>query len=176
MTNLIKFTTLAIVGMGLSIPATAQDAAPANARRMAAATPQQIVASIKSCSVALSATGVDDAKLRKAGWTMGTLKRGSEAIESVRVYSRTGVNTLILLPPASRKGMSCIVTGRMGSVTDVATAANMLSREVGTKPVRGQGQWPTWMAGERAIQLNTTGTANSPSVRAIVAYSKGSKG
>lgn len=182
MTHLLKITAFALAGMGLSVPAFAvsaalDDEAPKNAKAMPASTPEQLVASIKSCSTAVSAEGIKDDNLAKAGWSKGTLKNEEgEASDAVRVYSHKEVSALIMLPPESRKdGKSCIVMAKMASVKDIAGAANLLSSEMGKAPEKGRSQDVVWLAGERAIQLMPTGTEEAPAVRVIVAYAEGGK-
>lgn len=153
------------------------DAPPANAKKMPSSTPEQLVASIKSCSTAVTADGIDDDNLAKAGWSKGTLKNDEgEATNAVRVYSHKEVSTLIMLPPESRAdAKSCIVMAKMASVKDIAAAANLLSSEMGKAPEKGRTKDVVWLAGERAIQLTPTGTEAAPSVRVVVAYAKGGK-
>lgn len=200
MTHLLKTAAFVTAGMGLTVPAFAvQDAlgdavgtvakadeqaeqkpegdAPANAKAMPASTPEQLVASIKSCSTAVSAEGIRDTNLVKAGWSKGELKAADgETMDAVRVYSHKQVGALIMLPPASKKdAKSCIVMAKMGSVKDVASAANLLSSEMGKAPEKGRKEDVVWLAGERAIQLTPTGTEAAPSVRVIVAYAQAAK-
>lgn len=201
MTHLLNIAVTIIAGAGLSVPAFAmqdvagQDAlgdavggvakadeqgdeqaesAPANAKKMPASTPEQLVASIKSCSTAVSAEGIKDDNLAKAGWSKGELKSpDGEATDAVRVYSHKEVGALIMLPPEARKdGKSCIVMAKMGSVKDVASAANLLSTEMGQAPEKGRTQDIVWLAGGRAIQLTTSGEEAQPAVRVIVAYAQ----
>lgn len=204
MTHLLKTATFVIAGMGLTVPAFAmQDAlgeavgtvakadeqqeqkaeaegedAPANAKAMPASTPEQLVASIKSCSTAVSAEGIRDTNLVKAGWSKGELKAADgETMDAVRVYSHKQVGALIMLPPASKAdAKSCIVMAKMASVKDVASAANLLSTEIGKAPEKGRAQDVVWLTQTRAIQITTTGTEAAPSVRVVVAYAKGGKG
>lgn len=200
MTHLLKISVLALAGMGVTVPAfAAQDvpaaslddavgavaktdtevgeqpeaeAAPANAKKMPPSTPEQLVASIKSCSTAVSAEGIKDDNLKTAGWSKGELKGADgEATDAVRVYSHKEVNALIMLPPEARKdGKSCIVMAKMASVKDIANAANLLSSEIGKAPEKGRTQDVVWLARERAIQMTPTGTEAAPAVRVIVAY------
>ena len=202
MTHLLKIAVAIIAGTGVSVPAFAmQDApgdaidgvvkaeeqngeqadaalAPANAKKMLTSTPEQLVASIKSCSTAVSVDGIQDDNLTKAGWAKGELKGADgEVMDAVRVYSHKEVNALIMLPPEARKdGKSCIVMAKMASVKDIASAANLLSAEVGKAPEKSRSQNVVWLAGERAIQLAPTGTEAAPSVRVIVAYARENKG
>lgn len=182
MTHLIKHTKILLAGAALAVPASGvfaadEEQAPEGARAMPASTPEQLVASIKSCSTAVSAEGINDANLTKAGWSKGELKMGDgEEVDSVRVYSHKEVKTLIMLPPESRKdAKSCIVRAKMASPQDIASAANLLSNEIGEAPKKGQAQDVVWIAGDRAIQLVTKGDKNAPSVQVVVAYAKGAK-
>ncbi len=169
------------VAAALAVPAVAQNA-PAKGSgtktRIKLASPANVVTAVKSCSTAVSANGLVPANLAKAGWKPAPVRtRSGKAVTApVRMYSHAGSQALIVLPRSNAASGGCIVMANLASPSDVALAGNALSSEMGVKPVRSRSGAPIWLAGERAIEMNSTGTEASPSVRVVVAYAKGGKG
>ena len=183
------------VAAALAVPAAAQKApakapvktaakpavkaAPkATSTKVKLASPANIVTAIKSCSTAVSASGLVPANLAKAGWKTAPVrnKAGQVVKPPLRMYSHPGSQAIIALPQSNGANGGCIVMANVASAADIALAGNVLSGEVGVKPIRSKNGSPLWLAGERAIEMNTLGTKTAPSVRVVVAYAKGGKG
>ncbi len=180
------------VAAALAVPAVAQKATPKAAPKAAPkattrpapvttvklASPANVVTAIKSCSTAVSAKGLLPANLAKAGWKLAPVrnKAGQAVTAPVRMYSHAGSQALIVLPQSNAASGGCIVMANLASPSDIALAGNALSSEIGVKPVKSNSGAPLWLAGDRAIEMNTTGTNTAPSVRVVVAYAKGGKG
>lgn len=160
-------------------PAT--KAAPAKAastkagpQKIKLASPADLVAAIKSCSTAVSAEGLVPTNLTKAGWKAATAKTvsGKAVTLPMRVYSHANSQATVMLPQSNAREGGCIVMAKLASAQDIALAGNVLSSEIGARPVQTANGTPMWRSGERAIQLQAEGTPQQPAVRAVVIYAQ----
>lgn len=150
---------------------TATKAGPA---KIKLASPADLVAAIKSCSTAVSAEGLVPANLTKAGWKAATAKTvsGKAVTLPMRVYSHANSQATVMLPQSNDRDGGCIVMAKLASAEDIALAGNVLSSEMGVRPVQTATGTPMWRSGERAIQLQAEGTPQQPAVRAVIIYAQ----
>jgi len=151
----------------LAAPAAAQDLSSGLPPRP----PETIVAAAQSCANAVTTDRLDEERLAAEGWVLGQISdRGRSVDTSLRFFSR---DSLLLMTDTSG-GASCVIMARLESVRNFAPLREGLIAVFG-QPSEGAAEASTmWvLPGNRAAQLDTTGSRNRPGVRIIVIHMSG---
>ena len=148
--------------------------APASAQ-MKPSSPEAIASAATECWSVTSAESVDEAGLRKLGWTAGSFRSpDGKAIENpLRMYSKRGSYVLLMIidTPAMK---GCAITSRVAKPTDIGATAQLLFtklKAIDPAVVGGKGSGNgqiVYLSLPRVAELSATGTKEQPATRIVV--------
>ncbi len=133
---------------------------------------QAIAAALRTCIEATSATGIDEARLRSAGWDAYDidLSKDDDGSSGMRVYNRGRGPILLAGSGADSRETGCNVIAPLTTVSGFGAVVEAFSTELRAQPT---GRKPTevfWVIGDKGILLAATGGKTRPAVRATVVH------
>jgi hypothetical protein len=141
---------------------------------MKPASVDEIRAAVATCLSAVSAEGLDEARITADGWQAAKLNGASGApVKELRFFGRSAGN--VLLVTLAGKSATCMATARIGGNEAFPAVADRISADLQLKPFKTVPGENTWLQRGRAVQLTATGSEAAPSVRAAVIFVSGEK-
>ncbi|GAA4217666.1 hypothetical protein GCM10022253_16690 [Sphingomonas endophytica] len=147
-------------------------ASPANAKARAPASPEEIVAGVRSCVVSVGPAGLDQARLAADGWSKASISsKDGKPVESPLIVYGKGRLMMVSTTPARGTSQLCTVMADIGSVSAFPGIQAAMANAYGA-PFKDDGKGEQFFAApdHRYIDLASTGNNDRPSIRAAVVY------
>jgi hypothetical protein len=148
-----------------SLPAAAAAQGPASG--LPPVSPETIVAAAQSCSAALATDHLDEQRLTGDRWVRSEMSDNGHPVDTpLRFFSRDSLLLTTMVGEAT-----CAVLARIQSVRNFAAVRDGLNAAFG-QPFRSENSGTTsWLLpGNRAAQLDPTGSRDRPSVRIFIIH------
>jgi hypothetical protein len=152
----------------VALPAAAAGQGPSSG--LPPVSPQAIVAAAQSCSNAVESGQLDERRLTDDRWVRSLPSGGDRPVDTeLHFFSRDSLMATTMAGEAT-----CVILARLESVRGFAAVRDGLTAAFG-QPFRsdrnGMTQWS--LTGDRAAQLDPSGSRDRPSVRIAVIHMSG---
>lgn len=127
-----------------------------------------IAAATRACLDVTGPAGIDEPRLRSAGWEAYDIELGEASDSSLRIYNHGRGPVLLAGPGEESEKSGCIVIAPLTAGLTFDTVAAAISTEFRVQPTERKAAEVIWVMGDKGVLLALAGGKIRPAVNVTV--------